>query len=361
MTMMPNQANGVPAGSFVGRSFVNPGFDYMIVGGGLSLLATVAIVLTTGKWSSPAVLAFLILFSNSAHFGASTVRLYTKRGAFDSLPFLTMVLPLVTLVLLTVVVWQAASLGPHLQSLYLTWSPYHYAAQAYGIAVVYSYRSGCRLAPSDKKLLWWVAMLPFFYNFLSAKRVGLDWLAPAAFMADPAVIEGLKVLSALLTVTAFLAPILLYVHVWRGKSGPMPFISILALVSNGVWWFVLSSLDAFVWATVFHGLQYLALVMVFHVRDRARDLGTAGDARGPVFQGLWFYGASLLLGYALFQCLPLGYTFAGLGLVESTLLVAATVNVHHFIVDAYIWRLGEQDTNRRVVEERFGPGIEAIA
>jgi hypothetical protein len=49
------------------------------------------------------------------------------------------------------------------------------------------------------------------------------------------------------------------------------------------------------------------------------------------------------------------------GLVEGTLLVAATVNVHHFIVDAYIWRLGQDDTNRQVVEEEFGPRLEAIA
>ena len=137
----------------------------------------------------------------------------------------------------------------------------------------------------------------------------------------------------------------------------MPLISILALVSNGVWWFVLSSLDAFVWATVFHGLQYLALVVIFHVRERASH---PQNQRGTLYNGLWFYGASLLLGYGLFQCLPFGYTFAGPGVVESTLLVAATVNIHHFIVDAYIWRLGQHDTNRRVVEERLQPSIEAV-
>jgi hypothetical protein len=348
----------MPTGALIGRCFVNPTFDYLIVGGGLSLMATAAILLSPSEWVGPAGLAFLILFSNGAHFGASTVRLYTKRGTSESLPFLTMALPLVTLVALTLAVFRAESLGPHLQSLYLSWSPYHYAAQAYGIAVMYCYRSGCRLAPSEKKLLWWVAMLPFFYNFLSAKRVGLDWLAPAAFMARPEVGETLAVIGVLLTVVAFAAPLLLYFRVGRGSAGPMPLVSILALVSNGVWWFVLSSLDAFVWATVFHGLQYLALVVIFHIRER---VPAPGDRRGAVYHGFWFYGASLLLGYGLFQCLPLGYAFAGAGLVESTLLVAATVNVHHFIVDAYIWRLGQGDTNRRVVEEGFEPRIEAIA
>jgi hypothetical protein len=355
---MRNTTPATPTAALIGRCFVNPVFDYLIVGGGLSLMATAAILLSPGGWLGPGGLAFLILFSNGAHFGASTVRLYTKRGTSESLPFLTMALPLVTLVALTVAVWHAESLGPHLQSLYLSWSPYHYAAQAYGIAVMYCYRSGCRLAPSDKKLLWWVAMLPFFYNFLSAKRVGLDWLAPAAFMAQPAVGETLAGIGVLLMVAAFAAPLLLYFRVRRGSAGPMPLVSILALVSNGVWWFVLSSFDAFVWATVFHGLQYLALVVIFHIRER---VSAPEDQRGAVYHGLWFYGASLLLGYGLFQCLPLGYTFAGVGLVEGTLLVAATVNVHHFVVDAYIWRLGQDDSNRRVVEERFEPRIEAVA
>lgn len=347
-----------PASRLVGRCFVSPMLDYLIIGGGLSLLATAMLVLSpgSGAWVGTAGLASLILFSNGAHFGASTVRLYTKRGTRESLPFLTMGLPLLTLAGLSMAVWHADSLGPHLTSLYLSWSPYHYAAQAYGIAVVYSYRSGCRLDPTDKILLWWVAMLPFFYNFLTAQRVGLDWLAPAGFMALPSVQEGLAGIGVALTIVAFTAPVLLYWKVWRGSSGPMPVISLLAVVSNGVWWFVLSSLDAFVWATVFHGLQYLALVVIFHVRERSAD---PQNHRGPLYNGLWFYGASLLLGYGLFQCLPLGYTFAGLGLVESTLLVAATVNVHHFIVDAYIWRLGQKDTNRRVVEGRLVPGVEA--
>ena len=64
----------------------------------------------------------------------------------------------------------------------------------------------------------------------------------------------------------------------------------------------------------------------------------------------WFYGASLILGYALFSCLPLAYVYAGFGKVESVLLVVAAINIHHFIVDAYIWRLRKDRSNRRVVE-----------
>jgi hypothetical protein len=312
-------------------------------------MVTALLVLTSGgEGLGPGGLAYLVLASNSAHFASSTVRLYTKPGTYESLPFLTRAFPLLTLAALTLCVMQASLLGPHLQALYLTWSPFHYAAQAYGLAVMYSYRSGCRLDRIDKRLLWWVSMLPFFYNFLAGQRVGLDWLAPAWILAAPPLRSALSMTCATPAVAAFVAPVLLFGKLWRGASRPLPLISVLVLVSNAVWWFVLSPLDAFIWATIFHGLQYLAVVQIFHLRDQ---MSRPGNRHGRGYHLFSFYGASLLLGYGLFHCLPLAYVLAGFGLVESTLLVAATINIHHFIVDAFIWRLGQGDGNRKIVEE----------
>ena len=54
--------------------------------------------------------------------------------------------------------------------------------------------------------------------------------------------------------------------------------------------------------------------------------------------------------YALFSCLPQAYRWAGFSYVDSLLLVAAAINVHHFVVDAFIWRLRAGSDNRRIVE-----------
>ena len=67
---------------------------------------------------------------------ASTLRLYTKAGAFETWPVVTMVLPVAFLAGLTLCVFAADWLGAPLQALYFTWSPYHYAAQAYGLSVM---------------------------------------------------------------------------------------------------------------------------------------------------------------------------------------------------------------------------------
>jgi len=332
-----------------GRAFVHPLFDYLLIGGGLSLVATAAVLAypRSNNLMNPLTLPYFILLSNSAHFAASTVRLYTKPNSYTTMPFATMALPLVALALLTVCVFQAGQLGPHLQSLFLTWSPYHYAAQAYGLAVMYCYRSGCRLQTGDKSLLFWISMLPFLYAFLKGNSVGLDWLVPAGLLRQPQVHAVRMALSALVMVLAFVAPVLYFVRTWRVNGSPLPLISMLLLFSNGIWWLVLVYVDAFIWATIFHGIQYLAIVILFHLKDQ---MARPGNRHGAAYHVVGFYVMSLLLGYGLFNVLPLTFIFAGFGKLESVLLVAAVINIHHFIVDGYIWRLKKTDGNRRIVD-----------
>jgi hypothetical protein len=119
------------------------------------------------------------------------------------------------------------------------------------------------------------------------------------------------------------------------------------LLVNGFWWFALPATQGFLWATFFHGIQYLAIVLIFHVKER---LARPDNQHGLVYHVAWFYGACMLLAYGLFNCLPQAYSLAGFSLTESLLLVVAAINIHHFIVDAYIWRQGRQDGNRSVID-----------
>ena len=174
------RARAGPAASSAGRSF-RCTFDYLVVGGGLSLALT-AYLLWAGGFTSAqlqAQLPALILLSNSAHFAASTVRLYSRGDSFQSFPFLTMVLPVVSIAVLSGAILAPGTLGQNLQALYLTWSPYHYAAQAYGLALMYAYRSGSTLVDSGKGCGCGSSCLaPFCYAFRGRLRTaGLGWLA----------------------------------------------------------------------------------------------------------------------------------------------------------------------------------------
>src|SRR5262245_31490528 len=136
-TINPPQAVRSLFDVLCGRSFVHPLFDYLVIGGGLSLIVTAIVLSNPGD--SPLVdatmLPYFILLANSAHFASSTVRLYTKPGTKQALPFLTLAFPLVVLVVVTICLLFAGTMAGHVQALYLSWSPFHYAAQAYGLAL----------------------------------------------------------------------------------------------------------------------------------------------------------------------------------------------------------------------------------
>ena len=335
-----------------GRMFVNRPFDYLTIGGGLSLLVVAALALggqLEASTPAAALLPVLILASNSAHFAASTVRLYTKPGAFQLWPFLTMGLPLATLAVLTVALAWPEWIGWNIQALYLTWSPFHYAAQAFGLACMYHYRSGGTLGKVDRRLLFATCMLPFLFAFLDSRDAGLSWFLPGSVPDYPDLAAWIGMVAQPLALLVFVAPLLLMARLYHRNGRGLPLISWLIVVTNGMWWIVFRYNDAFVWATVFHGLQYLAIVTIFHTKDQ---MALPDNRRGPLAHVLWFYAVSFTLGYLLFNVWPYAYLAAGFELSESMLLCAAVINIHHFIVDRYIWRLRKDTRNRAVVEER---------
>jgi hypothetical protein len=324
-----------------GTPFVGLAFDYLVIGGGFSLL--VLALLYSG--ATPSLSLFLkehlwtfVLLSNSAHFAGSTVRLYTRPGSFRELPFLTMGLPLASLLVLGLGFLFPGALGQNLLSLYLTWSPYHYSAQAYGIAVLYCYRSGAPWADRDKRWLRLACFAPFIYTFLTIQGAGLSWLMPPAALAHPAAASVRAFAANLAAAAALAGPFVLFARHQRAGQARLPLISLLAVVANAVWLVMLNYEVAMVLAviTIFHGLQYLALLTIVHARERVKRPGN----RSPAWRhAAAFYACCLGLGYVLFQVWPHAFVLAGFSYAESMLLVVAVINIHHFIVDAFIWRL----------------------
>lgn len=327
------------------RTFINPLFDYCVIGGGLSLIV-LTLLSVTGQLSETSVSAhampYFVLASNSAHFAASSVRLYSKPGAVRDWPFLTLGLPIVTLAVLAIALLSPRGFGIHLNALYLTWSPFHYAAQAFGLACMYHYRSGGKLSESDRNLLYATCLLPFVYAFIFAEAGGLAWFVPAAWFESNAMQRPLAFAHLGITFLVFAAPVALAARRHLNGEQGLPLISWLIVVTNGAWWVIFNYFEAFAWATVFHGVQYLAIVMIFHVKDRK---ATGADPRNPLVIAFRFYAVCLGLGFLLFNVWPFAFQLSGFGLAESMLLCVAVINIHHFIVDRYIWRLRRDPSN----------------
>ena len=189
-----------------GKMFVNPLFDYLLIGGIVSWIAG-GIIYGAGVRYNEADLFWVLLVSNWAHFAASTVRLYTKPDAVRTWPFLTLAFPVVTIAVVSAVVALGEPAGRYFFALYFLWSPFHYSAQAYGLSVMYAYRSGTTLAPMDRTLIRWTCLLPFFWTLLQPQG-GLGLVLPAGFFASfplrAALSQTLTVLSLVVPIAAFL-------------------------------------------------------------------------------------------------------------------------------------------------------------
>jgi hypothetical protein len=342
------QAASAPPLLRVGRAFVHPAFDLLVIGGGLSLLFTAALLLKVRppieNVLSPA-LALVVLVSNQAHFAASTVRLYTKPGARRDLRFLSLGFPLVTLAVLTYAVARPEGLGASLTTLYLTWSPYHYGAQAYGLALMYAYRSGCTLEGREKQIVRAACLAPFLAQVIAGPGLGVDWLLVHTAAPDW---PWLRVQAATgLSWAPIVLMLILFSRAAIARRATLPLISVCTVISNAVWLIWLPSIEAFAYATIFHAVQYLAIVTIFHVKSRP---AVAGSGSRWAHHAGGFYLRCVALGYVLFQLVPLAYLLLGFGLAESALVVITIINLHHFIVDAYVWKL-RQDSNYKVVAD----------
>jgi len=133
-------ASVAPSGTFrLGKLFVGPAYDYLLIGGILSWVA--GAILYWGGFNFPdndPYLWWAVLVSNWAHFAASTVRLYTKPDAVKTWPFLTLAFPVIAVAAVTAALIVGEPFGRYLFALYLVWSPYHYSRQAYGLSVLYA-------------------------------------------------------------------------------------------------------------------------------------------------------------------------------------------------------------------------------
>ena len=292
-----------------GRVFFHPVVDLLFICGGFSLPLLLVMQSDTLAFElgRAEMVAVLVAF-NYAHFASSTVRLYTKPWAAASHRFLAYGFPLVALAVTFLAIGFPERIGQHFTALVLTWSPYHYAAQAYGLALMYSYRSGTRFSPVEKRWLFWICMLPFIRALINiddasmAEMMGVKgvlWVLPESLLTDgSALAEGLRWMVAGMTPLVYILPI---AFACFGRAR-LPVVALALVLVNALWLTAFSLFDAVVWATVAHSVQYLFIVSYAHSKDAAAASGGQGVERRPMLQ---FYLLSVMTGPVLFIALPM--------------------------------------------------------
>ena len=127
-------------------------------------------------------------------------------------------------------------------------------------------------------------------------------------------------------------PVIGFFAYFMRKKESMPLIVPAIIITNGVWWVTFNYLDAFIWATIAHSIQYLVIIFIFQHKESNKP------SRSFFNYSFKIFGICIILGYVLFNVWPYAYELLGLGYAESLLIVAAIINIHHFYVDGFIWK-----------------------
>ncbi|MCH7866536.1 MAG: hypothetical protein IH881_02490 [Myxococcales bacterium] len=291
------------------------------------------------------------------HYGATLLRVYEHREDRRSYALFA--------VFGSALIWAAFAVGVHndiagslLLTFYLTIAPWHYAGQNYGIAMMLMRRKGAEIS--------YLAQRAFHASFvLSTLLTILSLHGPARPNAEYAFVAyqgsaynfmslgmsaASKDIAVLLLAGAYLASLIAAGFLLKRKATLQQLLPAAAISATQALWFgipvvtrhfglfgqiePLSAQHAaytIFWVSVGHSIQYLWVTTYF-----------SGRAKHPS-RGLPFYTKAVLAGTATFAIPTLLFApgFLGRVSIDAGLLVmiSAAVNLHHYLLDAVIWKL----------------------
>ena len=275
----------------------------------------------------------LAVIVNGPHYAATIVRaMHHDRRARIVLAVASVV---AVVAAIAAHVWPLLLAG--LFTAYVTWSPWHYATQNHGVTVLLLARGGGpvttttgeRRALKAAHVVAALAAIAAIHTGLSEaflRRVGLS----------PDVAFAAAVVAA---VVALLLGGGVMLRLRRRGAPSMALLSTGTLLSTSLVWFVVPGLvqagSSLIYvsgaAALLHCAQYLWITAFVE--------GRLAQVTSRRFDALAFFGTVVALGVALFTAGPwlasLGF---GYDLIVSLMILQAVVNLHHFVVDAFIWK-----------------------
>jgi tetratricopeptide (TPR) repeat protein len=316
------------------------------------------LIVGCGAWSAPLLLisyfsiassarvwavAFyaLALVFNYPHFMATIYRAYHRAEDFQKYRIFTV--HITALLLLTLVLshfW--LRLLPWIFTIYLTWSPWHYSGQNYGLFMMFARRAGAQPDKNERRALYGAFVASYLILFLGF-HTGASSDPLFLSLGIPQIVSRWE--QALLGVV-FLALSIFGLSRLARVTGWRRLVPSLTLFSSQFLWFLLpaaislfrgleipqSRYSSGVLA-VMHSAQYLWITSYYARRE-------ASGETGRNWRPWAYFGVLIAGGIALFVPGPwLASRVFHHDFTASFLIFTALVNIHHFILDGAIWKL----------------------
>lgn len=338
--------------------------EFLLVGGLTPLLFPLAWLLrrVLGLEASELAVGFVMFYAahliNDPHFAVTYVLFYRDvraRALGDALGprqrarYWTagLLVPLVlgAWALSSLLSASAHALGLLIQLMFLLVG-WHYVKQGFGVLSVLAARRGVRFLPRERLALLAHCHAGWAYAWASpadpGRRLEEKGLVYLTFAHPP----GLERLTQVLFV-ASIVPLAWTLVRKRRREGRLPLLTPLTGFLCSIWaWTIYASFDPLVRYVIpaLHSLQYLYMVYLLKGNE-AREREAAPWFEPAVSTRLTMLAlTAVALGFVLFHAAPgLLDTLAGrgpapLGPTPWFAALYAVVNIHHYVMDAVIWR-----------------------
>ena len=350
----------------------------LLLGGGLWYVALLGLFAVWGAdirngWG-PILAPLLMLLFGTPHHGATLVRVYENSRDRRAYRLFTVWASLLVWGLFVVSVYHIG-IGSVFLTVFLTWSPWHYTGQNYGVAVMFLRRRDVPLDAGTKRWLYATFLLSYALTFVSQHSGGAA--------ADYAVINAEWSTYQFLSLgiprayAVFAGVALLYAGALVGSAvqllrrAPLRDVypALVLVLSQSLWFSVpvltryfgvLGGMDAwaaapeyyFLWVGCGHAVQYLWVTSYYAKKSE----GWKGQ--GPYLARTWLAGALVwTLPALIFAPMAFGNLPFASGLAA---LISAGVNLQHFILDGAIWKLRDGRVARVLIRSDAAEAPESV-
>lgn len=235
-----------------------------------------------------------------------------------------------------------------LVSVYLYWQWFHYSRQSEGVSKAYAGRSAGKDIGDLR-----VARIAF-YSVPVAGILNVSARAPDTFLTMPVrtfpVPDWLATAALIFSALAVGAWLAFQVRAWRRKQIAIPYVAyvISHFVVFGVAYIVLREVSyGWIAVNMWHNAQYILFVWLFNNRrfngavdpQRVFISTISQSGKFPLYIGVCLTMSTLI--YFLIDRLgvdALGNVL-GVSAAVAAVMIYQTVNFHHYVVDALIWKL----------------------
>jgi tetratricopeptide (TPR) repeat protein len=352
-----------PAPGSSGSWIYGPWLDLLIGCGAWSApLLAVALLMTPAHTHAWAMAFYLLaIVFNYPHFMATIYRAYHTRADFEKYKFVTLHVTLL-LVLTGIVMHASPRFFPWLFTLYICWSPWHYSGQNYGLLMMFVRRSGAEITAGERRWLRGAFVASYLMLLASFETGG---------STDPLILSlGLPTRITFPLRLAFGVAFAIFTFLGFRRlirtMGARSLVAPLTLAFTQFLWFVLPTLlelnsvsqvpqtrySSGILA-VLHSAQYIWITSYYQRRE-ARAAGQNNWHIAAYFATLVAGGIALFIPGPWLVSYLFHYDFT-----TSFLIFVSLVNIHHFILDAKLWKLRDKRVGELLVDRSAKPSASA--